>query len=205
MAIDEATLQRLVDFHRVLADPTRLKLVGILALRPACGLELAEQLGVSAPTVSHHIGKLKSLDLVRSVREENTVYYALDSERLKELSRLNLGGLSGEAAGSAGGATSGRDERQKVLSSFMADGKVKAMPAQQKKQLYLLEVFAGDFEPGRDYPEREVNEIIKQRYEDYCLIRRDFIIYGYMTRERAVYRLTPREQWPNIETYGESR
>lgn len=203
VSIDEQTLGSLVEFYRALGDETRLKLIGLLSLKPMCGLELAEALHITPPTVSHHIGRLKSLDLVRSVREDNTVYYALNAERLQALSRIKLGGLNVGESGE-GGRTS-RDERQKVLSAFVVDGQVKSMPTQQKKQLYILELIAQDFEPDRDYAEREVNEIIKRRYQDYCLIRRDFIIYGYMTRERAVYRLNAREAWPDIASYGENR
>jgi biotin operon repressor len=203
VSIDEQTLSSLVEFYRALGDETRLKLIGLLSLKPMCGLDLAEALHITPPTVSHHIGRLKSLELVRFVREDNTVYYALNAERLQALSRIRLGGLS--VGGSGDGGKTSRDERQKVLSAFVVDGQVKSMPTQQKKQLYILELIAQDFEPGRDYAEREVNEIIKRRYEDYCLIRRDFIIYGYMTRERAIYRLSPRETWPDIASYGESR
>ena len=200
MGIDEKTIDSLIAFHKALADATRLKLIGLLALRPMCGLELAHELKVSAPTVSHHINKLKELNLVRSVREDNTIYYSLDADRLHELSRLNLGGATTEPNDEArrdGPPT--RDERQKVLANFFVDGRLKAMPAQQKRQLYILEEFASDFEPQRDYLEKEVNEIILRRYDDYCLIRRDLIIFGYMTRDRGIYRLRPRDQWPAVE------
>lgn len=194
MAIDENTLRSLVDFHKTLADATRLKLVGLLALRPMCGLELAEQLKVSAPTVSHHISKLKELDLVRSVRENNTIYYSLDVDRLHKLQRGTLGELAVEDTRAT--PVGPRGERQRVMHTFFEGPRLRGMPAQHKRQLYILEVFAGDFEPGRDYPERAVDEIIERRYDDYCLIRRNLIIHGYMTRDRNVYRLLPRDRWP---------
>lgn len=200
MSIDEKTIDNLLAFHKALADATRLKLIGLLALRPMCGLELARELKVSAPTVSHHINKLKELNLVRSVREDNTIYYSLDADRLHELSRLNLGGATSEPGNVARRENPpARDERQKVLANFFEGGRLKAMPAQQKRQLYILEEFAKDFEPQRDYSEKEVNEVILRRYDDYCLIRRDLIIFGYMTRERGIYRLRPRDQWPAVE------
>ena len=62
--IDSTQINILVQFYGALADETRLKLIGLLALKPTCGQDLAIQLGVSAPTVSHHISKLKKLDLV---------------------------------------------------------------------------------------------------------------------------------------------
>lgn len=200
MSLDEKTIDSLIAFHKTLADATRLKLIGLLALRPMCGLELARELKVSAPTVSHHINKLKELNLVRSAREDNTIYYSLDADRLHELSRLNLGGAAAEPSDEAKhNSPPTRDDRQKVLANFFVDGRLKAMPAQQKRQLYILEEFAKDFEHQRDYSEKEVNEVILRRYDDYCLIRRDLVIFGYMTRDRGTYRLRPRDQWPTAE------
>lgn len=53
--------------------------------------------------------------------------------------------------------------------------------------------------PSRDYSEKEVNEVILRRYDDYCLIRRDLIIFGYMTRHRGTYQPRPRDQWRTLD------
>ncbi|MBT9152316.1 MAG: hypothetical protein DDT35_00531 [Firmicutes bacterium] len=51
------------------------------------------------------------------------------------------------------------------------------------------------FVPKRDYLETEVNEIIKMSFDDYCTIRREFVMNRYMDRDRGVYRLNPPELW----------
>lgn len=61
MSIDEKTIGSLVAFQKVLAHAMRLKLIGM------CSLELAQDLKVGAPTVSHRINKVKGLNLLRSV------------------------------------------------------------------------------------------------------------------------------------------
>jgi biotin operon repressor len=193
--ISEEMLATLLEFHKTLADETRLKMIGLLALKPYCGQELSEHLGVTAPTVSHHIAKLKNLGLVRSVREDNNVYYSLDVDRLHELTK----GVLGQEEQPQPRPVK-LDERQKVLATFMdKDGHVKELPVQRKRKLYVLQEILKRFEPGRNYTEKEVNEIIKAVFEDYCTVRREFIMNNYMSRENAIYRLNPEDQWLALE------
>ena len=48
-----------------------------------------------------------------------------------------------------------------------------------------------NFEPGRDYAEKEINKIIKPIYKDFSTIRRYLIEYGFLTRSAdcSVYRV----------------
>jgi hypothetical protein len=43
------------------------------------------------------------------------------------------------------------------------------------------------FDYGVQYPEKQVNEIIKRHHPDYALLRREMVDYGYMKREKGVY------------------
>lgn len=189
--INPEQIETLVEFHKTLADETRLKMIGLLALRPTCGQDLAEQLGVSTPTVSHHISKLKKLDLVKSVRENNTIYYSLDVGKLNTLTK---GILANEEPVEAAPVVRG-DERQKVLRNFMENGRVKEMPTQRKRRLYILEEILKSFSSDREYTENEVNEIIEAIYDDYCTVRREFIMFGYMERANGIYRVNPCDKW----------
>lgn len=91
--------------------------------------------------------------------------------------------------------------RDKVLQTFMPAGRVKSWPAKLSKQLILLEELVQDFEPGVAYPEEEVNTRVKERYEDYCLVRRMFVDFGFMRRDEGVYRVQPETHWPGRQ-YG---
>jgi biotin operon repressor len=175
--LDSSRMESLVAFYGTLADATRLKLIGLLALKPMCGADLARELGVSAPTVSHHIGKLKALDLVKSVREDTAVYYSLQTERLHSLSKDIFGGEG----------------------TFFAEGRLKDIPVQLKKRRYVYEEMLKAFDPARTYSEQEINEIIKRYHPDYCTIRREFIIYGYMSRDNGVYQVNPPEKWLGMQ------
>ena len=75
----EEDLQTLLQFFKALADENRLKLLGIVAQRECSVEELAEALGLKAPTVSHHLTKLKELRLVE-MRVEGK-YPSVSTER----------------------------------------------------------------------------------------------------------------------------
>ena len=90
-------------------------------------------------------------------------------------------------------------ERNKVIETFFdANGRLKALPAQRKKKLFIFEHLLSGLEAGRLYPEKELDEYIKQYHEDYCTIRREFIINRYMSRDNNIYQLNPHEMWVKI-------
>ncbi len=73
---------------KALADPTRLKLVSMLAARPdleACVCDLPEALDVSQPTVSHHLRVLSDAGLVDRRKEGTWVHYRLRPEAFEGL------------------------------------------------------------------------------------------------------------------------
>ena len=88
---DEASL--LAGWFGVLADPTRLRLLSLVAAAgEACAAcDLVEPLGVSQPTVSHHLKVLREAGLVESERRGRWIYYRPVPDRLGVLSRA-LGG-----------------------------------------------------------------------------------------------------------------
>ena len=75
---------------RVLAEPARVRIVNLLATRgePACICHLVDELGLSQPTVSHHVRKLVDVGLV--IREERGkwTYLSIDAEACRRLGAL---------------------------------------------------------------------------------------------------------------------
>ena len=63
--------QELLEFFKALAEPKRLKLIGILAQKPCSVEELAAMVGLRESTVSHHLSYLSHAGLV-SARAEGT-------------------------------------------------------------------------------------------------------------------------------------
>jgi DNA-binding transcriptional ArsR family regulator len=89
-------------FFAALADPTRLRLLHLLAQRPYYGQELAPMLGVSEPTVSHHLSALHKAGIVLVERQAHRSYLVLQRAALANL--LADGGhfLLDESAGEEG-------------------------------------------------------------------------------------------------------
>jgi DNA-binding transcriptional ArsR family regulator len=77
--------EELMESFKKLADEKRIKMIKILSISPAYGYELAQMLGVSNSTVSHHLSTLASMGVVKSTRKESRVYYEVNKERLKEM------------------------------------------------------------------------------------------------------------------------
>ncbi|WP_409228617.1 DUF2087 domain-containing protein [Gudongella sp. SC589] len=62
--------------------------------------------------------------------------------------------------------------------------KLKRFPGKEKKKIVILRRIAQEFEPGRKYNELQMNDIIKEIFDDYAVIRRYLIEYGFMDRTR---------------------
>jgi len=92
-ALGAEEAHKLADWYGVLADPTRLRLLSLIAAQgEACAAcDLVEPLGVSQPTVSHHLKVLREAGLVDSEKRGRSVYYWPVPERLTILSKA-LGG-----------------------------------------------------------------------------------------------------------------
>ncbi|HUG88162.1 MAG TPA: metalloregulator ArsR/SmtB family transcription factor [Actinomycetota bacterium] len=78
--LGEDDAERLASSLRVLADPARLRLVSIIGAGPgaeACVCDLTEPMGLSQPTVSHHLKVLHEAGLLERERRGRWVYYRL--------------------------------------------------------------------------------------------------------------------------------
>lgn len=77
---------------------------------------------------------------------------------------------------------------QWVLANFVAaDGRLTRIPAQRKKRMAVLRWLAEEFQPGRRYPEAEVNEVIARRFPDFATLRRFLVDEELMQRRESVY------------------
>jgi ArsR family transcriptional regulator, arsenate/arsenite/antimonite-responsive transcriptional repressor len=60
---------------KTLADPTRLRLLNLLACGETCVCELTDTLGVVQPKVSRHLAHLKRAGLVEAQRDGKWMHY----------------------------------------------------------------------------------------------------------------------------------
>lgn len=78
-------------------------------------------------------------------------------------------------------------ERERVMTSFVADGRLLKIPQTRKKRLVILEWLVDQLQMGRRYPEQELNRFLLQFHEDYATLRREFIANRLMAREQGAY------------------
>ncbi len=77
----------------------------------------------------------------------------------------------------------------RVLRAFIRGGRLVTIPAQEKKRLAILRyLMERCFAQDRAYPEREVNELLREYNEDVATLRRHLVVAGFMTRSDGVYR-----------------
>ena len=176
----------LLNFFKVLADENRLKLLGLLATRELSVEELAALLQLKAPTISHHLTRLKELGLVEMRSDGNTHFYWLNAENLRQISK---GLLSSEKMAELVPL----DEmdmqawERKVLRDFFDGPTLKEIPASRKKRSVILRWLANLFEPGTYYSEAQVNAMIQRHHPDASTLRREMIGEHLLQREQGVY------------------
>jgi DNA-binding transcriptional ArsR family regulator len=73
-----------VRLYRALGDESRLRILQLLAERDRYLTELATELDLSKPTVSHHLAQLRSASLVTMTEQGNLTYYSLRRDRIEE-------------------------------------------------------------------------------------------------------------------------
>ncbi|OME54192.1 MULTISPECIES: metalloregulator ArsR/SmtB family transcription factor [Paenibacillus] len=193
-------LEKIVSYHKALADPTRLRLLLLLSQGEMHGQALAEKLNLSQPTVTHHAAKLREAALIKERRDKNTVYFKLNPEFINNGAEASLQFIFSKGAENMEGQLPENSLQDTVIRNFFSkDGRLRQIPAQYKKKLIALQYMVEKLEPGVVYTEKEINEFIKQFHEDFATIRREFIMHQFMYREKDKYELNPREVWTRWE------
>jgi hypothetical protein len=165
------------DVARLVADRSRLAVLGCLALGERSAAEVAAATGTSLREALRVLGRLVAGGLVwqRGGR------YGLDEDRLRELaatltpdepaSPALLGGVDeGDAA---------------VAARFFRGRRLVEIPAAEGRRRAVLRVLLDEFEPGRYYAEAEVRRILRRFHPDDAALRRHLVDEGMLSREDA--------------------
>jgi ArsR family transcriptional regulator len=83
--LTDETAQRLAELFKVISDPTRLKIIGLLAHQEMCVGDLHLLLGMTQPAVSHQLRLLRHLQVVSSRKEGRHVFYTLSDNHIHTL------------------------------------------------------------------------------------------------------------------------
>lgn len=169
-----------LELLKLLADETRLKILGFLLKEDSYVEKIACELSLTPATICYHLKKMEAAGMVKCSRSQFYIIYSLNKEIFdRPLSELIA----------TGDPTSCEDKYKKeVLSNFFKYGKLTRIPSQRKKREIVLAHIAEDFEAGKEYDEKMVNEVIHRYHEDHCTIRREMIACGIMTRDGQTYK-----------------
>jgi ArsR family transcriptional regulator len=76
---------RLAGVFKALADPTRLRIVSMLAHHELCVCDIAGSLGMTHSAVSHQLRMMRDMRVVKPRKDGRMVYYSLDDDHIHDL------------------------------------------------------------------------------------------------------------------------
>ena len=188
---------RATAIFKALGDESRLAILRILLEGESYVELLASRLGLTSATVSFHLKKLEAAGLVTCRR---TQFYRIYSVN-REIFTQSLESLIGR--------TPEPDDdtryRESVIANFFENGRLKLLPAQQKKREVVLRYLLETLNPKTEYPEEEIDAHIERYFDDYCTVRREMIAFGLLSRRKNpaggadLYRAAEQEEKKNPE------
>jgi len=179
-------VENLVEFFKVLGEPNRLRIVGLLAQRAYTVEQLSETLGVGASTVSHHLARLACAGLVASRSESYYNLYSLKTDALSGMAKEMLAQAQPARPASEQDLC---DFDRKVLATFTtADGRIKAFPMQERKFPRAAPPRAALIQSRRALHGKRVNEILSKFNDDTaaCAAGCGLRLHGERGRRRQV-------------------
>jgi hypothetical protein len=169
----------LIKFMKTLADARRVKIAGLLGVEALTPVQVAERLEMDAKDVEIQLDQLVTAGLAHKEGEA----YRLDNQEVEKLTRQVLAQSHLPAPEYEGDAF-----EVKTLRAYLSrDGSLKSIPTQHKKLMVILKHLAKDFKPGMQYPESEVNQILRRYHEDSASLRRYLVDNGFLQREKGIY------------------
>jgi hypothetical protein len=165
-AMDDAPEPR--DLLALLAEPDRLKALAAVALGAATLAEVAERAGLEPRGAARALNRLVAGGLLEGAPRTG---YGVRVDVLRAAARR-------PPADRPDGGRVGSD----VVGRFLRGDRHLQIPAARGKRLAVLDHLAGLFEPGRRYPEREVNDILRAWHPDYAMLRRYLVDEGFLDR-----------------------
>lgn len=73
---------------KALSDPNRLVIIDFLKNGERCACQILDQLKISQPTLSHHMGILSNANIVNCRKDGKWMHYSLNREKFVELKNL---------------------------------------------------------------------------------------------------------------------
>ncbi|MFN8475819.1 MAG: DUF2087 domain-containing protein [Anaerolineae bacterium] len=171
---------------QTLNRPQALALLIALGQRDGNAESLAQTTGLALPIVEDTLARLNALGLAEVSGAAGSYVYHLHAVWLRTLP-LALDRVPPPAAPASVASPVAEDFEQKTLRDFLVDGRLKTIPSQEKKREVILRYLVELFEPQRQYPEREVNAILRDVHPDAASLRRHLVDSHLMQRDHGIY------------------
>ncbi len=88
--VSAPTARRMAVVFKSLSDPTRLRIISLVAEQEFCVTDLVAALKMEQSTISHQLRDMREAGWVRYRREGRHVFYSLDDEHVRDLYRQAL-------------------------------------------------------------------------------------------------------------------
>lgn len=162
----------------LLADADRRRVLAAVELDATTLDEVAAATGLDDHRVAKALGKLVDRGVVATTTERG---FSVADDVFAEAARAVLQRPRSEEHASE------PDDARPVLDAFVRDGRIGSMPTASSKRRVVLDWLARRFEPGRRYPEAEVNHMLTGHADDPATLRRHLVDVGFLERAGGVY------------------
>jgi len=88
--LDGVTATRVADLFKAISDPTRIRMISVLAHTELCVGDLCLVMGMSQPAISHQLRVLRNLRIVSARKEGRHVFYKLADKHIHDLFEQGL-------------------------------------------------------------------------------------------------------------------
>jgi ArsR family transcriptional regulator, lead/cadmium/zinc/bismuth-responsive transcriptional repressor len=88
--VPDREVEALAETFRILGDPTRVRILDVLAMGELCVCDIADLVEISESAVSHQLRLLRGMRLVRPRRAGRQVYYSIDDHHIISLFQQGL-------------------------------------------------------------------------------------------------------------------
>jgi hypothetical protein len=165
----------------MLADAGRRKAFAAVVLGARTAADVADAAGLDIKAAVRALERLAAAGLVADQPGQGL---AVDAAVFQQAARAAAAARPA-ADLEALGAT---PEQADVLRNFLApDGRLTRIPAAHSKRMVVLDFLSQQFEPGRSYPERDVNFMLGKVHRDYAALRRYLVDEGFLERRDGFY------------------
>lgn len=87
---EDDLFNKLAEFFKILGDITRAKILFALDQNEMCVCDIANVLGMSKSSISHQLGTLRRMNIVKCRKQGKEVYYTMDDDHVQKLFELGI-------------------------------------------------------------------------------------------------------------------